>query len=97
MTVLVALPVLLPLAAQVRVEERIDLDAIYRIKEEGFQRSQVMDVASYLTNVHGPRLTNSPNMFAAAEYALVMTPDGTCDRAGCPTRRYRACRHGKPC
>ena len=49
--------------------ESIDLDAIYRIKDEGLQRSQVMDTAWYLTDVHGPRLTNSPGMRAAATWA----------------------------
>jgi carboxypeptidase Q len=50
-------------------DERIDLDAIYRIKDEGFQRSQVMETLSYLTDIHGPRLTNSPNIRRAAEWA----------------------------
>jgi carboxypeptidase Q len=50
--------------------ERVDLDAIYRIKDEGLQRSQVMDTAWYLTEVHGPRLTNSPGMHAAADWAI---------------------------
>jgi carboxypeptidase Q len=50
--------------------ERIDLDALYRIKDEGFQRSQVMDTLSFLTDVHGPRLTNSPNIRKAAEWAM---------------------------
>ena len=49
--------------------DRVDLDAIYRIKDEGLQRSQVMDTAWYLTEVHGPRLTNSPDMRAAADWA----------------------------
>ena len=50
--------------------EPIDLDAIYRIKDEGFQRSQVMDTLSYLTDIHGPRLTNSPNIRKAADWAM---------------------------
>jgi hypothetical protein len=50
--------------------ETVDLDAIHRIKEEGFSRSKVMDIASYLTDVHGPRLTGSPQLRAAAEYAV---------------------------
>jgi carboxypeptidase Q len=59
-----------PLAGQsVATEEKVDLDAIYRIKEEGFQRSRAMETLSFLTDVHGPRLTNSPGMRAAAEYA----------------------------
>jgi len=50
--------------------ERVDLDAIYRIKDEGLERSQVMDTLWYLTEVHGPRLTNSPNSRAAAAWAI---------------------------
>jgi hypothetical protein len=50
--------------------ERVDLDAIYRIKEEGLQRSQVMDTLWYLTDVSGSRLTNSPGMRAAAAWAV---------------------------
>ena len=49
--------------------ERVDLDAIYKIKEEGLERSQVMDTLWYLTEVYGPRLTNSPNIRAAAAWA----------------------------
>jgi hypothetical protein len=50
------------------VTDRVDLDALYKIKEEGLQRSQVMDITSYLTDVYGPRLTNSPNIKAAADW-----------------------------
>ena len=46
-----------------------DLDAVARIKEEGLQRSQVMDTLWYLTDVHGPRLTNSPAIRGAAAWA----------------------------
>jgi hypothetical protein len=52
-----ALAALLPasrLAAQV-VAERVDLGALARIREEGTQRSQVMEIAGYLTDVIGPR------------------------------------------
>jgi hypothetical protein len=50
--------------------ERLDLDAIFRIKEEGFERSQVMDTLSYLTDINGPRLTNSPNIRKAADWVM---------------------------
>ena len=50
-------------------QDRADLDAVYRIKDEAFQRSKVMEITSYLTDVHGPRLTNSPNIKAAAKWA----------------------------
>src|SRR5262252_5551154 len=49
-------------------QERVDLDAMAKIREEGLQRSKVMDTASYLTDVFGPRLTNSPNIKAAAQW-----------------------------
>jgi hypothetical protein len=74
LSVLVALP--LP-AGSIRAQagavpqpsDRVDLDALYKIKEEGLQRSQVMEITSYLTDVYGPRLTGSPNIKAAAEWA----------------------------
>lgn len=50
--------------------EPVDLEAIQRIKAEGFERSQVMDTAWWLTEIHGPRLTNSPQMRAAADWAV---------------------------
>ena len=47
-----------------------DLNAISQIKDEGFNHSQVMDTMSYLTDVYGPRLTNSPNVKQAAEWTM---------------------------
>ncbi|HET7290793.1 MAG TPA: M20/M25/M40 family metallo-hydrolase [Vicinamibacteria bacterium] len=40
----------------------VDLDMVTRIRDEAFHRSQVMDTASYLTDVIGPRLTLSPEL-----------------------------------
>jgi carboxypeptidase Q len=56
-------------AAPASAGEPVDFDAIYRIKDEAVNRSQVMETLSYLTDVHGPRLTNSPNMRSAATWA----------------------------
>jgi len=56
----------LPLAAQ--APSQSDLAAIYQIKDEGFNHSQVMDTMSYLTDIYGPRLTNSPGIKQAAEW-----------------------------
>jgi hypothetical protein len=50
-------------------QERIDDAAIEKIKAEGLQRSQVMETASWLTDVFGARLTGSPNIKAAGEWA----------------------------
>ena len=47
-----------------------DLAAIYKIKDEGFAHSQVMEIESYLTDVYGPRLTNSPNVKAARDWTI---------------------------
>ena len=50
--------------------DRADLDAVARIQEEGMKHSQVMDTLSYLTDVYGSRLTNSPQMHAAADWTI---------------------------
>jgi hypothetical protein len=43
-------------------------DPIARIKDEGLQRSHVMETLSYLSDVIGPRLTGSPNMKRANDW-----------------------------
>ena len=43
-------------------------DPIERIKDEGMNRSQVMQTLSYLSDVIGPRLTASPGMKRANEW-----------------------------
>jgi carboxypeptidase Q len=58
----------IPLGAQ--APDTADLNAIYQIKDEGFNHSQVMDTMSYLTDVYGPRLTNSPNIKQAADWTM---------------------------
>lgn len=46
-----------------------DTTALSNLREEGFERSQVMEILSRLTDVNGPRLTNSRGFATAAEYA----------------------------
>ena len=43
-------------------------DPIAKIRDEGLNRSQVMQTLSYLSDVIGPRLTASPNMKRACEW-----------------------------
>ena len=69
LSAVIAVLIGLPLAAQWPITEKLDLDAIYRIKEEGLQQSKVMEIESYLTDVYGPRLTGSPNIKEAADWA----------------------------
>ena len=63
-----AATVSLPLGA---ATEKIDYEAINKIKQQGLTAatSQVMDVASWLTDVHGPRLTGSAGTQKAGEWA----------------------------
>jgi hypothetical protein len=63
-SVLLLFPVLLP------AQERVDVATIERIKTEAMERSQVMDIMSWLTDVHGPRLTGSPITRAAGDWAV---------------------------
>ena len=50
--------------------DRPDLTFVSRVKREAFERSQVMDTLSYLTDVYGPRLTASPEFKQAADWAV---------------------------
>ena len=47
-----------------------DPGVIGKIEDEGLQHSQIMEVMGYLTDVYGPRLTNSPNIREAGEYTV---------------------------
>jgi carboxypeptidase Q len=40
------------------------------IRREGMERSQIMRTLHFLTDVYGPRLTGSPNLKAAGEWAI---------------------------
>lgn len=49
--------------------ETFDSSAIAQIKDEGMNRSQIMDVLSTMTDVYGPRLSWSPGYKRAADWA----------------------------
>ena len=66
--ILLLMVAVMPLSAQ--APSTTDLNAIQQIKDEGFNHSQVMDIMSYLTDVYGPRLTNSPNIKQAADWTM---------------------------
>jgi len=50
-------------------QEKLDWATLGRIRDEGFRHSQVMETAAQLTDVHGPRLTGSPQYKKAADWA----------------------------
>jgi hypothetical protein len=54
----------------IHAEERVDLGVIHKIREEALQNSKVMDHVFQLTDVNGPRLTNSPGFFGAADWVV---------------------------
>src|SRR5712691_6952241 len=59
-------------SAQEKPRERadhVDLGVMHRIKVEAFQ-GQVMDHLFWLTDVNGPRLTGSPGLRTAADWAV---------------------------
>src|SRR5437868_3853270 len=75
-TLLIA-PLLLlsPMLATAQQTEKVDLNVIHRIKEEAWTRSKVMDHMFYMTDVNGPRLTDSKGHRAAAEWVMSRLKD----------------------
>jgi hypothetical protein len=50
-------------------QDKPDMDAVKKIRDEGLNKSRVMDFAHHLTDVSGPRLTASPGFMRAANWA----------------------------
>jgi hypothetical protein len=51
-------------------QERIDHDVFWRIRQEATRNSQIMKTVQVLADEHAPRLTGSPNLKAAGEWAV---------------------------
>jgi hypothetical protein len=51
-------------------EERIDAEINAKIRKEAQDNSKILRTLHYLTDVYGPRLTGSPNLKAAGEWAI---------------------------
>jgi hypothetical protein len=56
-----------PAAAQ--ATEPVDEKAVAILRKHGLEQSQVMEHLSWICDVHGPRLTGSPNLHRAQEWA----------------------------
>ena len=65
-----ALGLLFASATSAQDGDKVDLSALTKMKSEAFQHSQVMDSLFYISEVYGPRITNSRNHRAAAEWAV---------------------------
>ncbi|MDR6942145.1 M20/M25/M40 family metallo-hydrolase [Mucilaginibacter pocheonensis] len=63
---LISAGISLPLFAQ----ETVDPAIIQKIREEGLNHSKVMETAFYLTDVAGPRLSGSPGLKRAQDWAV---------------------------
>jgi len=57
-------------AASVATEERIDHDVYWKIRQEATSNSKILQTLHVLTDLYGPRLTGSPNLKAAGEWAI---------------------------
>ena len=57
------------LSALVSAQEKVHWDVVSTIRQESFERSQVMDHLWYLSDVFGPRLAGSRNMGKAQAWA----------------------------
>jgi carboxypeptidase Q len=65
----IRLGAVLSLAMLLGAADKVDLEVLQRIKSEAFENSHVMDHVFYLSDVYGPRVTNSPGFVAAADWA----------------------------
>ena len=66
LTLVGALASAVPALAQ--TAEKLDAAALAKIRDEGMNRSKVMETAFYLTDVNGPRLANSDGLKRANEW-----------------------------
>lgn len=60
---------LLSVAGMISAQEKLDMNALNKIRTEGFKNSKVMDIAFHLTDANGPRLSGSPGYMRAANWA----------------------------
>jgi carboxypeptidase Q len=59
-----------PLAAPLAAQEKVDVATFEKIRSEEMSRSHVMEIMSWLSDVYGPRLTWSPNLTRARDWAM---------------------------
>jgi len=67
--IMAAILVLIPTIRASGSAEDVDLNVVTRIRQEGFRNSKAMEILQELTDRIGARLTGSPNMKRANEWA----------------------------
>ena len=60
----------LAVAAPLTAQEKVDVSTIEKIKSAEMSGSHVMELMSWLSDVYGPRLTWSPNVMRARDWAM---------------------------
>ena len=73
---LVTFTAFIPALIRAQSTETIDTATLSRIRQEALQHSQIPWIAHQLTDVAGPRLTNSPGWHHAADW-IVKDPEWT--------------------
>ncbi|MFC1476944.1 M20/M25/M40 family metallo-hydrolase [candidate division KSB1 bacterium] len=68
-SLLIFVVITLLLSSAIWAQEPVDWEVVSKIRAEGLQRSQVMDMVGYMSDVLGPRLTASPSMREAQKWA----------------------------
>lgn len=58
------------LSATLFAEDVADLSVVHKIRDQAFNHSEIMETLFYLTDVNGPRVTNSNGFRAAADWAV---------------------------
>jgi hypothetical protein len=66
----IATAVFVAAAIATQAQSPVDLGTVSRIKQEALTRSRVMDHASWMSDVYGPRVTGTPNFQRASEWAM---------------------------
>ena len=56
-------------------QDKVDQAAVQKIRKEGLENSKVMDIAFQMTDVLGPRLSNSPGLKKAQDWAVKQLTD----------------------
>jgi len=69
-TTVVVVALVVAAFARTAAEERVDLDMFWKFRQEGIGNSKVLETLHVLTDVYGPRMTGSPNLKAAGEWAI---------------------------
>lgn len=73
--ILFALIVLISITSEALAQEQVNEEINQIIRKHGLEQSQAMDIAGWMTDVYGPRLTGSPMLDKATDWAQTTLKD----------------------